>query len=78
MNTNALDRCNGCMGSGHQSAKVSRWHQEVPHQCRWIPIRYEDVTSVVRVRTTAARPAASHAAHHLVLAVGTNREDQAA
>lgn len=74
MNTNALDKRNGCMGSGHQSAKVSRWHQEILHQCRWIPIRYEDVTSMVRVRTTAA----SHAAHRLMLAVEVGREDQAA
>ena len=78
MNTNALDRRNGCMRSGHQSGKISRWRQEALLQCRWIPIRYEDVTSIVRVRSTAARPANGHAVHSLTLLLGTCREDQAA
>jgi hypothetical protein len=78
MNTNTLDRRHGCMGGNHQTARSSGWRRVPVRQCRWIPIRHEDVTSIVRVRSTAARADADRAAHHLMLAVGKNREGQAA
>ena len=78
MDRNVPDRHNDCRGRGQRAVRCSPWRSEARHECRWIPIRHEDVAAIVPVRVTAPQPAAIPGAQQACLLVGIILEGQAA
>ena len=78
MDRNVPDRHNDCRGRGQRAVRCSPWRSEARHECRWIPIRHEDVAAIVPVGVGALQPAALCGAHQTCPIVRISLEGQAA
>jgi hypothetical protein len=78
MDKSIPDKHNGCGERGQRAVKCPPCRSEPRRECRWIPIRYEDVAAIVPVGVGALQPAALCGAHQTCPIVRISLEGQAA